>query len=54
MDEKKLKEMAELLKEDSRQSLTKLSRKIDLPIIETFNHLKEIRKNYSFTIIKKD
>lgn len=49
-DKKILKE----LQNDSRQTFTSLSRKINVPVHEIFDRLKNIEKNYRFVAIRKN
>jgi len=53
MKKEKQEEFIRLLKENSRTTLTKISRLTGVPITELFDELKALEKEYKFTIIKK-
>jgi len=44
-------QVASLLQENSRMSLTEMSRKLKVPISSLFDTLKEVEKHFHFTIV---
>jgi len=52
INKKKQEELINLLQEDSRQNITELSRKLRTSVSKIFDAIKEIRKEYKFTIVK--
>ena len=46
--------VAYLLQENSRMSLTEMSKKFNLPITSVFDTLKQVQKLYHFTIVLKE
>ena len=47
-------QVASLLHENSRMSLTEMSRKLRVPIATLFETLKEVEKHFHFTIVPKE
>jgi hypothetical protein len=47
-------QVASLLQENSRMSLTEMSRKLKVPISSLFDTLKEVEKHFHFTIVLKE
>ena len=47
-------QVASLLQENSRMSLTEMSRKLKIPISSLFDTLKEVEKHFHFTIVPKE
>jgi len=47
-------QVASLLHENSRMSLTEMSRKLKVPISSLFDTLKEVEKHFHFTIVPKE
>ena len=47
-------QVASLLQENSRMSLTEMSRKLKVPISSLFDTLKEVEKHFHFTIVPKE
>jgi len=47
-------QVASLLQENSRLSLTEMSRKLNLPITSAFDTLKDVQKLFHFTIVLKE
>lgn len=47
-------QVASLLHENSRMSLTEMSRELKLPVSTLFDTLKEVEKYFLFTIVLKD
>ena len=46
--------VASLLHENSRMSLTEMSRRLKVPISSLFDTLKEVEKHFLFTIVLKE
>ena len=46
--------VASLLQENSRMSLTEMSRKLRVPIATLFETLKEVEKHFQFTIVPRE
>ena len=46
-------QVATLLRENSRMSLTEMSRKLKVPISSLFDSRKEVEKHFHFTIVPK-
>jgi len=47
-------QVASLLHENSRMSLTEMSRKLKTPVTTLFDTLKEVEKHFHFTIVPKE
>ena len=47
-------QVASLLQENSRMSLTEMSRKLKTPVTTLFETLKEVEKHFHFTIVSKE
>ena len=47
-------QVASLLQENSRMTLTEMSRKLKIPIRSLFETLKEVEKHFHFTIVPKE
>ena len=47
-------QVVSLLQENSRMSIVEMSRKLKLPVSTLFDTLKEVEKNFDFTIVLKD
>ena len=50
---KRFWQVASLLQENSRMSLTEMSRKLKVPISSLFDTLKEVEKHFHFTIVPR-
>ena len=47
-------QIVSLLQENSRMSLTEMSKKLKIPVSTLFDTLKEVEKSFHFTIVLKD
>jgi len=47
-------QVASLLHENSRMSLTEMSKKLKIPVTTLFETLKEVEKHFHFTIVPKE
>ena len=47
-------QVASLLHENSRMSLTEISKKLKIPVATVFDTLKEVEKHFNFTIVPKE
>lgn len=53
MKQARMQEIIDLLTRDGRAQLTEISRELGIPTSTVFDYMKEIKKDYDFTIVRK-
>jgi len=51
--EARIQQIVDLLNKDARAALTDISRALDIPTSTVFDYMKDIKKQYEFTIVRK-
>lgn len=51
--EMRMQQIVELLNKDARAQLTEISRALNIPTSTVFDYMKDIKRNYEFTMIRK-
>lgn len=50
----RLQKILSYLSKDARAKLTSIARELHIPTSTVFDYMKRIRKEYTFTVVKKD
>lgn len=51
--EMRMQQIVEILNKDARAQLTEISRTLNIPTSTVFDYMKDIKRNYEFTMTRK-